>query len=232
MPVPRPSPARAIAAGVSVAAGVVVAVCALLAAFMVLLHLSDVDALARPARAGAVGGFGLFTLQAALAPNATVWTFAYVLGPGFSVGAGTTVSPTGVHLGDLPGLPMLGGASRRARAVAVLRALPDRPRRRSAGRHRGRAANGAHAPAAGGAAARRRHRRVRWRLITLVAATLSGWPRDPRAARHRWPVVLADRALRRTGSRGAGYRRGTVAQLVPRAGATAGGRRRHQGAPG
>jgi hypothetical protein len=76
---------------------------------MLLLHLSDVDALARPARAGAVGGFGLFTLQAALAPNATVWTFAYVLGPGFSVGAGTTVSPSGVRLGDLPGLPMLGG---------------------------------------------------------------------------------------------------------------------------
>ena len=43
---------------------------------MLLLHLSDVDALARPAQAGAVGGFGLFTLQAALAPNATVWTFA------------------------------------------------------------------------------------------------------------------------------------------------------------
>jgi hypothetical protein len=109
MPIPRISPARAIAAGVSVAAGIVVAVCALLAALMLVLHLSDVDALARPARAGAVGGFGLFTLQAALAPNATVWTFAYLLGPGFSVGAGTTVSPTRVRLGDLPGLPMLGG---------------------------------------------------------------------------------------------------------------------------
>jgi hypothetical protein len=75
----------------------------------VLLHMSDVNALARPAHAGAVGGFGLFTRQAALTPNATVWTFSYLLGPGFSVGAGTTVSPTGVHLGDLPGLPMLGG---------------------------------------------------------------------------------------------------------------------------
>src|SRR5947208_2734668 len=53
MPVPRASTARAIAAGVSVAAGVVVALCAVLAALMLLLHLSDVDALARPARAGA-----------------------------------------------------------------------------------------------------------------------------------------------------------------------------------
>ncbi len=109
MAVARPTPARAIATGAGVAAGAVLAVCALLAALMVLLHLSDVDALARPARAGAVGGFGLFALQAALAPNATVWTFAYLLGPGFSVGARTSVTPTGVRLGDLPGLPMLGG---------------------------------------------------------------------------------------------------------------------------
>jgi hypothetical protein len=109
MAVPRPSVPRAIASGVTVAAGVVVAVCALLAAGMVLLHISDVDALARPARAGAVGGFGLLTLQAALAPNAVVWTASYLLGPGFAIGAGTAVSPTGVHLGDVPALPMLAG---------------------------------------------------------------------------------------------------------------------------
>jgi hypothetical protein len=107
--VARRSAPRAIASGVGVAAGVVVAICALLAAGMVLLHISDVDALARPVRAGAVGGFGLLTLQAALAPNAVVWTAAYLLGPGFAVGAGTTVSPSGVHLGDLPALPMLAG---------------------------------------------------------------------------------------------------------------------------
>ncbi len=105
----RPSSARAIASGVGAAAGVVVAVCALLAAGMLLLHLSDIDALARPARAGAVGGFGLLTLQAALAPNVTIWTAAYLFGPGFALGTRTTVSPTGVHLGDVPALPMLAG---------------------------------------------------------------------------------------------------------------------------
>jgi uncharacterized protein DUF6350 len=175
MPVPRPSPARAIAAGVSVAAGVVVALCAVLAALMLLLHLSDVDALARPARAGAVGGFGLFTLQAALAPNATVWTFAYVLGPGFSVGAGTTVSPTGVRLGDLPGLPMLGGLpggaapwpyyvlfliAPAAGALGGIVAV-----RRMAGTPRRPVALLVGAGIAGAMA-----------LITLVAATLSGGP--------------------------------------------------------
>ncbi|HEX4016937.1 MAG TPA: DUF6350 family protein [Frankiaceae bacterium] len=109
MAVPRPSAPRAIASGVTVAAGVVVAFCAVLAAGMVLLHISDVDALARPVQAGAVGGFGLLTLQAALAPNAVVWTASYLMGPGFAVGAGTTVSPGGVHLGDVPALPMLAG---------------------------------------------------------------------------------------------------------------------------
>ncbi len=109
MAVPRASAPRAIASGVTLAAGVVVAVCALLAAGMVLLHITDVDALARPARAGAVGGFGMLTLQAALAPNVTLWTASYLLGPGFAVGAGTSVSPTAVHLGDVPALPMLAG---------------------------------------------------------------------------------------------------------------------------
>ncbi len=175
MPIPRPTAMRAIASGVSVAAAVVVACCALLATLMLVLHIGDIDALARPARAGAVGGFGLFTLQAALAPNATVWTFAYVLGPGFSVGAGTTVSPTGVRLGYVPGLPMLGGlpAGRAPWPCYVLFLI---------------------APAAGilgGIVAVRRMPRTpkltmalllgagiagAMALITLVAATLSGGP--------------------------------------------------------
>jgi hypothetical protein len=48
-------------------------------------------------------------LQAVLAPNVTVWSSAYLLGPGFAVGSGSLVSPTGVRLGDVPALPVLGG---------------------------------------------------------------------------------------------------------------------------
>ncbi len=103
----KPSPLRAVAAGIGVAGALLLAVSAVVAAIALATHVSDAAALARPAKAGAVGGFGLLVLQAALTPNAVLWTASYVLGPGFALGAGTLVSPTGVHLGDVPGLPML-----------------------------------------------------------------------------------------------------------------------------
>ncbi|WP_206055588.1 DUF6350 family protein [Nocardioides sp. GY 10127] len=40
-------------------------------------------------------------------PNAAVWGGAYLLGPGFAVGTGTLVSPSGVVLGALPMFPLL-----------------------------------------------------------------------------------------------------------------------------
>jgi hypothetical protein len=82
---------------------------AIVAALALVTHLSAAAELAKPARAGAVGGVGLLVLQAALAPNVIVWTSSYLLGPGFAIGAGTLVSPTSAHLGDVPGLPMLAG---------------------------------------------------------------------------------------------------------------------------
>jgi hypothetical protein len=103
----KPSPLRAVGAAIAVAGAVLFAVSALVAALALMAHVSDAAALARPEKAGAVGGFGLLMLQAALTPNAVMWSASYVLGPGFAIGAGTLVSPTGVHLGDVPGLPML-----------------------------------------------------------------------------------------------------------------------------
>lgn len=46
-------------------------------------------------------------VSALLLPNATVFAGAYLLGPGFAVGAQTLVSPTVVVTGPLPAFPML-----------------------------------------------------------------------------------------------------------------------------
>ena len=100
-------PFRAVVAAAGAAGAVLLAGAALLAAAALAAHASDAAALARPAKAGAVGGFGLLLLQASLAPNAVIWSGAYLLGPGFSIGAGTLVSPGRAHLGDVPALPML-----------------------------------------------------------------------------------------------------------------------------
>lgn len=46
-------------------------------------------------------------VSATLVPNAGVFAGSYLLGPGFAVGSGTLVSPTGVVIGALPLFPLL-----------------------------------------------------------------------------------------------------------------------------
>jgi hypothetical protein len=56
---------------------------------------------------GIVGSGLLFLAQLAYLPNAVVWAIAYMLGPGFAVGTGTVVAPTGSVTGQLPAFPLL-----------------------------------------------------------------------------------------------------------------------------
>ncbi len=148
---PKRSRTRALAAGVGAAAALLLSLSALVAGIALLTHLSDAAALAKPARAGAVGGLGVIALQAALAPNVVAWTSAYLLGPGFAIGAGSVVSPGVVRLGDVPGLPMLAGlpsgaaawpfyalylipvAAGAAGGVVMIRRLPRSPKIPAAG---------------------------------------------------------------------------------------------------
>lgn len=46
-------------------------------------------------------------VMALFAPNAALLGSAYLLGPGFAFGVGTTISPTAVSLGAVPAFPML-----------------------------------------------------------------------------------------------------------------------------
>lgn len=57
---------------------------------------------------GAVGGAGLTLAQLVLVPVAVVWGAAWVAGPGFAVGVGTSLTPAATTLGALPALPVLG----------------------------------------------------------------------------------------------------------------------------
>jgi len=56
---------------------------------------------------GVVGGVLLVVIQLLYLPNAVVFAVCYALGPGFAMGAGTVVAPTGVSVGALPMFPML-----------------------------------------------------------------------------------------------------------------------------
>jgi hypothetical protein len=56
---------------------------------------------------GLVGAALLLLAQLAYLPNAVLWAIAYMLGPGFAVGSGTVVAPTGSVLGPMPAFPLL-----------------------------------------------------------------------------------------------------------------------------
>ncbi len=93
--------------------GGVCGVLAMIAAGAVLLTLSLVAhfgtavTLAEGLHAGLVGGTIFALVGVALVPNAVLCAAAFAAGPGFTVGAGTQVSPGGVHLGLLPDFPLL-----------------------------------------------------------------------------------------------------------------------------
>ncbi|MEV4092619.1 cell division protein PerM [Streptosporangium saharense] len=92
----------AAALGIMLVAGTVLVTAALVANFSQVRALSEILA------PGFVGGLLLLLIQVLYLPNAIVWGMAYTAGPGFAVGAGTLVAPTGVQLGVVPSLPILG----------------------------------------------------------------------------------------------------------------------------
>lgn len=107
-----PFPALPAHAG-TVLAGAVVAVAAMLSAGALVLaaslalHADRINGVDRSLHAGVLGSALLAVLGVAFLPNAVICSTAYALGPGFAVGAGTTVAPSGVVLGTLPSFPLL-----------------------------------------------------------------------------------------------------------------------------
>lgn len=99
----------------------------------------------------------LFLLVSALLlPNAAVFSGAYLLGPGFTVGVGTLVSPTGVVLGALPMFPLLAALPHDGPTpawTAYLMAVPPL------------------VAASGAARAQRRHATLRWEEGALRGCT-------------------------------------------------------------
>ncbi len=86
----------------------VIGVAALALAVLILANFSTIIGLYETVQAGIMGGITLTLAQLALLPNLVIWAAAWLIGPGFAVGAGTGVSPVGTSLGAVPGLPIFG----------------------------------------------------------------------------------------------------------------------------
>lgn len=76
---------------------------------MFLTNLDEIGELHSQLAPGAVSTVVLVAAQLLVLPTLMVWTSAYLLGPGFAVGAGTVFAPDGIVAGPLPVVPMLGG---------------------------------------------------------------------------------------------------------------------------
>lgn len=99
----RPVPAAAAAAVWAVLIGAAAAL-----ASGIVLHRERITAIVDGLGADGLNAAQLLLAQLAFWPNVLVWAASWVLGSGFTVGAGTVVSPPATNLGLLPSVPVLG----------------------------------------------------------------------------------------------------------------------------
>ena len=102
-----PETVRAVLKGALAATLLLVAAAAVLLGVALLLDLGAAANVLSRLHADASGGLLYTALVATLAPNAVLLAGSYLLGPGFAVGTGTIVSPSGVVLGPVPAFPLL-----------------------------------------------------------------------------------------------------------------------------
>ncbi len=102
-----PDRPRSVVTAVTGSAGVLAAAGSLLAGTALAIHLHEAASLQGSLGAGWVGTMLLVLLQVGYIPNAVIWAISFTLGPGFAVGVGTIVAPTGASLGPLPAFPLL-----------------------------------------------------------------------------------------------------------------------------
>ncbi|OII33789.1 hypothetical protein BIU98_04815 [Curtobacterium sp. MMLR14_010] len=86
----------------------VVAVAGILVGFLLLGSFAEVITLYERSHAGLLGGIALTVGQLAFLPDFVGWATAWLVGPGFAIGTGSSVSPIGTTLGPIPGLPVFG----------------------------------------------------------------------------------------------------------------------------
>ena len=101
---PRP---RSVILGMVAALALLVGFGALLDAISLMVHLGAYKQAVEALNPGIFGSVLLLLASLCYLPNSVIWAVAYMLGPGFSFGIGTAISPSGSALGAVPAFPML-----------------------------------------------------------------------------------------------------------------------------
>lgn len=87
---------------------ILVLISSIVLAGLIFANYSQVIALYEGIHAGLLGGIAVTFAELAFLPNLVVWVASWLLGPGFAIGAGSSVGPLGTSLGPLPAVPILG----------------------------------------------------------------------------------------------------------------------------
>jgi hypothetical protein len=85
-----------------------------------LWHHADLVGNSIDGYSNGTGRFAVAAISLFFVPNAVLFTSAYLAGPGFAVGTGTTVNLATVHVGATPALPVLAALPRGAAAWPVV----------------------------------------------------------------------------------------------------------------
>ncbi|MGW4474014.1 cell division protein PerM [Nonomuraea sp. NPDC004354] len=118
-----PERVRAVTVGTAVAVAVMLVAGLVLVLVAIAVNFQQVRELTDGLAPGFVGGLLLLLVQALYLLNAVIWGLAYIAGPGFAVGTGTLVAPTGVQLGYVPTLPLLGALPENGPVPAIMMGL-------------------------------------------------------------------------------------------------------------
>lgn len=94
--------------GGTAAVAMVVAVAALALTVLIFANFPAIIRLYEGLQGGGGGGLVLTAAQLAFMPNFVAWVVSWLVGPGFALGTGSSVSPLGTALGPVPALPILG----------------------------------------------------------------------------------------------------------------------------
>ena len=99
--------ATAVRGGLAAAMGVVT-VAAVLLAVLLAINYAGVVRLYEGLHTEVLGGAALTLAQLAFIPTFVIWAASWLVGPGFAIGVGSSVSPLGTSLGPIPAIPVFG----------------------------------------------------------------------------------------------------------------------------
>lgn len=94
--------------GTSVVTTGLIALGAIVTGVAIILRGGEIVALFQAGNVDGLGATVITLAQLAYLPTLVVWGIAFSAGPGFTVGDGGVVSPSGTQVGVVPGIPILG----------------------------------------------------------------------------------------------------------------------------